>query len=139
MTETPTRICGQPASDGSTFCKNHVTQWFEGHGWRCRHHMPDGMTWPHSRRGLSDREGEALPPLEPMVPPPNDARIESVEDANALIGWATRELAMGRIPESRCRGVINGANRYIRNINEIDAKERLDQLEKAARDAGLIK
>ena len=139
------RRCLQPDAKGRD-CQNLMTQWFEGAGWRCRFHMPEGEAWPH--RVTAPRPegytGVGRPPnpdvpMPPADPPPNDGRIESVEDANALIGWATQQLALGRIPESRCRGVINGANRYIRNINEIEGKERMDKMEKGMRDAGLLK
>lgn len=133
LAETMTRRCLQPdASEG--LCQNATTKWYEGVGWRCRHHRPK-----HASPEQSPRSFPAEPPAAPSDPPPNDGRIASVEDANAMIAWATRELALGRIPESRSRGVINGANRYIRNINEIEGKERMDRMEKGMRDAGILK
>lgn len=138
LADTPTRMCLQLEAKGG-LCQTQTTQWFEGIGWRCRHHRPAAPA-PERRApntgGLTPTQGV---PANPPDAPPNDGRIASVEDANAMIAWATRELALGRIPESRSRGVINGSNRYIRNINEIQGKERMDKMEKGLRDAGLLK
>jgi len=136
-TDAFTRVCGQPAADGSTFCENKTnTSWFEGAGWRCRFHMPAGEHWPHERRGVNgaEKDGPALP-----EPPPKGGAIESIEDALAMIAWATKELSCGRITESKCRGVINGAKAYLAGLGATHARDEVNEMREALRKIGAMK
>jgi len=129
MIDTPMKRCGAVLSNSTkkpgTPCSNPNLQWFEGHGWRCPFHLPAGATWT-----LSSRKAPRDPAPEPG-PMPNEGRLDSYEDALAMIRWATAEVAAGRLTESRARGTINGAARYIMILTDKDRDTRLKALEDA--------
>ena len=131
-----TRRCGVPRTKG-TPCGNPTLAWFEGAGWRCPFHMPEGAVWPRKEIVDSDRKSAAsnVPPM----PPPNDGVITDIASARGMIAWATQELSNRRLPESLARGVINGATRYIRAFESTEGSEQMSRIENGLRKAGFIK
>lgn len=140
MSDALTRICGQPSSDGSTFCESRtITSWFDGYGWRCRHHIPEGMAWPHERRTRMPAGDETPPPRPDATPLPNEGRITSIQAALDAIAWATENLMSGALTESMARGVINGARQYMRGIATTAGADVLTDLEQQAAKYGALK
>lgn len=140
MSDALTRICGQPSSDGSTFCESRtITSWFDGYGWRCRHHIPEGMAWPHERRTRMPAGDDTPPPLPDTTPLPNAGRITDIKTALDLIAWATENLASGALTEARARGVINGSRQYMRGIATTEGADQMSILEQDLISRGLLK
>jgi len=141
-TSAPTRRCLQPDAKGEP-CQNHMTQFFEKHGWRCRFHMPEGASWPHARRGNLDYvgvDGAVRVKVDPEpLPPPNDGSFETYEDARAMMAWAGKELACGRMTESMARGITNIATRIVHMSESIDGKNAMEEIEQGLVRHGALK
>jgi len=125
---TEKKVNGQP-------CGNPNISWFEGHGWRCPHHLPPGAVWTPRKEQVRK---DAYQPPDPPRSPPNEGKIENIEDAKAAIAWAVQELMNGRLIESKARGVIAGAKAYIHAEESTSGRSMAERIERGLRKAGFI-
>jgi hypothetical protein len=90
-----------------------LTRWFDGHGWRCRWHVPEGFepfkrtrldgTPPPIQTNLGGDPGEPAPsPIEPCPV----KKLRNLKDVEKMCNWAAIAVATGTMSDSRGKAIV---------------------------------
>lgn len=112
MTNAPdNRLCGADGTDGQR-CNHRLTRWFDGHGWRCRWHVPEGFTpFPRTRNSGTppvehNPAGDPGEPAPPEMEPCPVRRLKNLKDVEKMCNWAAIAVATGTMSDSRGKAIV---------------------------------
>lgn len=77
------------------------------------------------------------PPAEVLFPS-KPLKLKTAKDVRRAIAFVLRGAQSGQIPEGLARTLFYGLEKLIQAIRDLDAPERLERLEKALRERGML-